>query len=102
MENKILVFEPLTANVVAKIVALNIGELNSKLADKSMRVELSAPAKKVLARLSFSPDDGARSVRRVVQEHIEELLVEQLLKGFIKRGDTVKVEAKGQKILLKK
>lgn len=98
--DKILVFEPLTPNVVSQIVELNIQELNAKLVEKALRVELTELSKKLLAKLSFSPDDGARSVRRIVQEQIEERLVEKLLKGAIKPGDTIKIKAQGNKILL--
>ncbi|MFH1712682.1 MAG: ATP-dependent Clp protease ATP-binding subunit [Candidatus Jacksonbacteria bacterium] len=98
--DKILVFKPLTHEAVSKIVELNIKELNKKLADKNMALNLSPTAKSWLARESFSPDDGARSVRRIIQEEIEELLVEKILKGDINNGDKVKVKMRGKHIVI--
>ncbi len=98
--DKILVFKPLTYETVSKIVELNIKELNKKLADKNMALNLSPTAKSWLARKSFSPDDGARSVRRIIQEKIEELLVEKILKGDINNGDKIKVNMRGKNIVI--
>lgn len=98
--DKILVFKPLTYKAVSRIVELNIKELNKKLADKNMSLNLSPTAKSWLARESFSPDDGARSVRRIIQEKIEELLVEKILKGDINNGDKVKVKMRGKNIVI--
>ena len=100
--DKILVFEPLGEQIVADIVRLNILHLNSRLKERRITVTLSTGAQKLLAKESFSPDDGARSVRRLIQEKVEEPLVEKLLKGEIREGEMVSVNVNGKRITLQK
>jgi ATP-dependent Clp protease ATP-binding subunit ClpC len=99
--DKILFFEPLTLNALKEIVELNIEFLNKKLKDKTIQIELTQSATQLLAKLSFSPDEGARGVRKAIQEQIEEPLVEKILREEVKVGGRVMVEEKGKKIRLK-
>jgi ATP-dependent Clp protease ATP-binding subunit ClpC len=100
--DKILVFEPLTYETLTRIVELNIKELNKRLTDRKLKINLSSAAKKWLARSSFSPDDGARSVRRIIQEKVEEMLVEKILRGDVSEGDELKIGVCGKRIVVNK
>jgi ATP-dependent Clp protease ATP-binding subunit ClpC len=100
--DKLLVFDPLQPKTVLRIVEKTVNSLNDRLTCKGITVALSPAAKKLLAKESFSPDDGARSVRRVIQEKVEELLVEKILKKEFGRGDVVTVQAKGKVISVQK
>lgn len=100
--DKLLVFDPLQPKTVLRIVEKTVSSLNDRLTDKGITVALSSAAKKLLAKESFSPDDGARSVRRVIQEKVEELLVEKILKKEFSKGDVVTVQAKGKVISVQK
>lgn len=98
--DKILFFDPLTPAVLQEILELNIIDLNQRLAAQKITVTLTPSVKKYLAKISFSPDDGARSIRRVVQEQIEEILVEKILRGKTKLNQTVKISLQGQKVVI--
>jgi len=100
--DKTLVFEPLTPETLIKIVELNLQELNKKLIDKKLQINFTKGAKKKLAKIAFSPDDGARSIRRVIQEKIEEPLAEKILQGILEKGDKIKVKISGKKIVINK
>ena len=100
--DKILVFEPLTPETLVEIVDTNIQFLNNKLQEKNMLVDITPAARKLLSKRGFSPDDGARGIRRIVQEEIEERLVEKILTGIFKAGDTVKIGVKDNKITITK
>lgn len=98
--DKILVFDPLSMQTVRQIVGLNIAHLNNRLKERGITVTLSPGAQRILAKDSFSPDDGARSVRRLIQEKVEEPLVEKLLKGEVREGGKVTIGTNGRKIRL--
>jgi ATP-dependent Clp protease ATP-binding subunit ClpC len=74
-----------------KIVDLEIEKVTSRLAAKSITVELDETAKAFLIAEGYDPTYGARPMRRAVERHLEDPLAEHLLRGNIKEGDTVTV-----------
>lgn len=98
--DKILVFEPLSQDTVADIVRMNIAFLNDRLKERGITVKMSPGAQRQLAKESFSPDDGARGVRRLIQEKVEEPLVEKLLKGEVREGEMLTIRMNGKGIRL--
>ncbi|MCK4744976.1 ATP-dependent Clp protease ATP-binding subunit [Candidatus Parcubacteria bacterium] len=88
--DKILVFNPLNKKDIEKIVKLQLEELNGNLVDKKIRLSADAKAIKDLALLAYSPEQGARAVRKIIQEEVEDKLVEIILKE--KKGDTIKTK----------
>ena len=99
--DKIIFFEPLDQAAVAKIIALKMKELNQRLADRKIKIDFTPTTMKYLTKASFSPDQGARSIRKIIEEKVEELLVEKILQEEIHEGQAVKVDIEGAKVVLR-
>jgi len=100
--DKIIVFKPLDITSIEKIVELEIKELTSKLSVQNIKLVVDRKTIKHIAKVSYKPDQGARAVRRTVQELIENPLAQGILENKFKSGDTVKTKVHGQKIELMK
>ncbi|MEK0217575.1 ATP-dependent Clp protease ATP-binding subunit [Bifidobacterium mongoliense] len=95
----IIVFQQLTEPQVRQIVDLDIAQLNDRLFERHMSLELTDDAKDLLARKGFDPSLGARPLRRVIQRDIEDAISEQILMGNLSDGQNVLVDAHGEDIL---
>jgi len=100
--DKIVVFRPLNLNDIEKIVELQIDELQERLEKQKIQIELSQKAQKEIAKKAYIPDQGARAVRKIIQEEVENPLAQKLLDGNIKSGDKVKIDFKNAVITLQK
>ncbi|MBI5421513.1 ATP-dependent Clp protease ATP-binding subunit [Candidatus Peregrinibacteria bacterium] len=89
--DKTIVFQPLTSDSIRQIVQIQLNELNKRLAEKEIVVDASTEAMDLLAKLSYSPEYGARPVRRKIQDLVEDPLAEKILSGEFKAGDTIKI-----------
>lgn len=87
--DKIVVFKPLDLSDINQIITLQLNELNQRLADKKIKLHVLPAAKKLIASLGYEPENGARSIRRVIQQLIEDPLAEGLLEEKFKEGDTI-------------
>jgi ATP-dependent Clp protease ATP-binding subunit ClpC len=92
--DEIIMFSPLSLNQMEKIVDLQMGEIQERLNEFGVKVELSGPARKWLAKTGYDPAFGARPLRRALQKYVESPLSVKLLGGDIPTGATVFVEAK--------
>jgi ATP-dependent Clp protease ATP-binding subunit ClpC len=88
----VIVFHELGEEQLRKIVDLMIKDLETRLGERKMSIELSEKAKSWLAKEGYDPVYGARPLRRVIERHIENLLSGKMLRGELKEGDTVKVD----------
>ena len=95
----IIVFKQLTEPQVRQIVDLDVKQLNDRLFDRHMSLELTDAAKDLLAQKGFDPLLGARPLRRVIQCDIEDAISEKILMGDLEDGQRVKVDAEGEGIL---
>ncbi len=100
--DKIVVFRPLDQVSVERIVDLKIEELQQRLSEQRIRIQLTAKARTKIAELGFSPEYGARAVSRMIQEHVENPLAGMLLNGQVKSGQTVKIGLQRDKITVEK
>jgi ATP-dependent Clp protease ATP-binding subunit ClpA len=87
-------FEPLNIKVIESIVEKFIKELNNDLKEKKITVSLSKKAIKYIADESYSPDMGARPLKRYIQNNITNKLSDEILFGKLKNGGQVTVDAK--------
>jgi ATP-dependent Clp protease ATP-binding subunit ClpA len=89
--DKVLVFDPLREDDLVKIVSLNLRYLIDRA--KEQRINLSATKQLLhhIAGMSYTPTEGARAIRRTIQEQIENPLAQKLLNDEIKPGDTIKI-----------
>ncbi|WP_199616643.1 ATP-dependent Clp protease ATP-binding subunit [Paenibacillus alkalitolerans] len=89
-----IVFHPLEQEHIAQIVSLMSEELRKRLKEQEIDFSLTDSAMAFLAKEGFDPAYGARPLRRAIQKHIEDRLSEELLRGTIKKGDTVVIDEK--------
>ena len=89
----LIVFHPLAKKELYKIVDLEISKVVERIKTKEILIELDELAKDFLADKGYDPDYGARPMRRAVERHLEDPMAEELLRGTIKSGDTVKVSS---------
>ncbi|NMN02555.1 ATP-dependent Clp protease ATP-binding subunit [Bifidobacterium panos] len=95
----IIVFKQLSEPEVRQIVDLDVKQLNDRLFDRHMALELTDAAKDLLAQKGFDPLLGARPLRRVIQRDIEDAISEKILLGDLADGHRVIVDAEGEGIL---
>ncbi len=91
-----VVFHQLTEEEIVRIVDLMIAKLDERLRDKDMGIELTPPAKELLAKKGYDPVLGARPLRRTIQREIEDNLSEKILFGELRPGTIVVVGAEGE------
>ncbi len=92
----IVTFKPLTPEQVRMIVDLLLVHLSKRLEEQMVGVEVTIGAKDQLAKEGFDKQYGARPLRRVITNRIEDNLSEHLLRGKIARGDTVVIDVDGE------
>ena len=99
----IIVFNPLTEADLTQIVKLQVDDLNQRLAEQKLNlaVRLERGAAQSIARLTFSPQEGARGIRRYLTDKVEDPLTHKLLAGKIKIPAKVKLTVKAGEVLLK-
>ncbi len=90
--DEIIVFHELTEEQLRDIVELMVEDLEKRLAERKLGIELTKKAKSWLAREGYDPTFGARPLRRVIERYVENPLASKLLRGEFKEGDTVKVD----------
>jgi ATP-dependent Clp protease ATP-binding subunit ClpC len=90
--DEIIVFHSLEEKHIAEIVTLMSDELRKRLREYDVDFELTEGGKAFLAKEGYDPAFGARPLRRAIQKHIEDRLSEELLKGNIKKGDSLKID----------
>ncbi len=92
--DEVIVFHQLDEKHIREIVDLMLEDLQKRLKQLNLKVELTERAKELIAREGFDQTYGARPLRRAIQRMIEDNLSEELLKGNIKEGDHVLVDEK--------
>ena len=92
----VIVFHQLSESEIIQIVDLMTSNLETRLKEKNMGIELTASAKAVLAKRGYDPALGARPLRRTIQREIEDALSEKILFGDIKAGQIVLIDIEGE------
>ena len=90
--DEIIVFHELTEEQLRSIVNLMLEDLQKRLSERKLGVELTEAAKSWLAKEGYDPIYGARPLRRVIERHVENPLSTKLLRGELNEGDTVVVD----------
>ncbi len=90
--DEIVVFHQLTSEDIEHIVDLMVSEIENRLRDRDMGIELTAAAKSLIAKRGFDPVLGARPLRRAIQRDIEDILAEKILFGDVHSGEIVVVD----------
>ncbi len=96
-----VVFHALNKDQIREIVDLQLTQVSKSLMDKEMKLEVSSAAKDFLGEKGYDPTYGARPLRRVIQDEIEDKLSEAVLRGDFQAGDTITIDYDGEKIQIK-
>jgi ATP-dependent Clp protease ATP-binding subunit ClpC len=94
----IIIFKPLSEEDLKKIIDLLIAEVQRRLNEREIKLELDESAKAFLLKEGFEPAYGARPLRRAIQRYVENPLSNQILSGKFKNGDTVLVSLEGNEL----
>lgn len=94
--DELIVFKPLSREVIAGIVDLQLALLRKRLAGRKIGVETTAKARALVAEMGYDPVYGARPLKRVIQKEIQNVLAMKLLAGEIRDGDTIKIDVDGK------
>ena len=87
-----ILFKPLTKDNIGNIVNLLIVELNKRLADRELKVELTEPAKAYVVENGYDPVYGARPLKRYLQKHVETLAARIILGDQVRAGSTIVID----------
>lgn len=96
-----IVFHALSRDQVLSIVDLLLVEVEEHLAEKEIGLEVTAEAKEYIAEKGYDPNFGARPLRRMIQNELEDKLSEELLGGRLGSGDIAVVELQDGEIIVK-
>jgi len=88
----VIIFRPLDKENLMKIAELMLQKIKVRLKEKEIEFEITEPLKEKIVELSYDPKFGAREMRRVIQDKIENVLAQALLSEQIKRGDTIQID----------
>ncbi|MEE0918898.1 MAG: ATP-dependent chaperone ClpB [Lachnospiraceae bacterium] len=86
-----IMFKPLTKDNIGGIINLIIKDINRRLADKELHIEVSEQAKKYIVDNGYDPVYGARPLKRYIQKYVETLAARQILSGNVSQGDTIMI-----------
>ncbi|OAN48607.1 ATP-dependent chaperone ClpB [Chloroflexus islandicus] len=90
--DEVIVFAPLTREHIDRIVEIQLNRLRKLLADRKLNLELTTAARAQLAAEGYDPVFGARPLKRVIQQRIQNPLALQLLQGAFPEGSTIVVD----------
>lgn len=90
--DEIIMFKPLSRENIGGIIELLINELNERLADKELRVELTEEAKNYVVSEAYDPVYGARPLKRYLQKNVETMAARMILGDQVGAGDTIVLE----------
>ena len=96
--DEIIMFKPLTKDHIGNIIDLLLVELNERLADRDLHVELTEAAKQYVAENGYDPAFGARPLKRYLQKHVETLAARIILGGDISMGDVIRIDVKDDEL----
>ena len=91
--DEILMFRPLTRDNLSHIIDNLIAALRSRLADRTLNLEMTDAAKALIIQNGYDPAYGARPLKRYLQSHAETLIARTILSGDLHAGDTLVVDA---------
>ena len=84
-----ILFKPLTKANIGGIIKLIVAELNMRLADRELTIELTQEAENFIIEQAYDPVYGARPLKRYIQKHVETLAAKLILADLVKSGDTI-------------
>ncbi len=96
--DEIIMFKPLTKDNIGKIVDLILADINRRLRERDITIELTETAKQFVTENGYEPMYGARPLKRYVQKHVETLAARVILGGDISQGDSIVIDCIDNKL----
>jgi ATP-dependent Clp protease ATP-binding subunit ClpB len=93
--DEIIIFRPLSKEQIGDIVDIQLMQVNGRLADRQMHLEVTPAAKEWIAERGYDPAFGARPLKRVIQRDVLDRLARLVLSGELRDGETVVIDADG-------
>ena len=87
-----ILFKPLTKDNIGGIINLILADINKRLADKELAIEISERAQHFIVENGYDPVYGARPLKRYIQKHVETLAAKLILADQVKVGDTIRID----------
>ncbi len=98
----VIIFQSLDESELARIVDIQLGRLEQRLAQQNLTLDVDTAAKKLLASEGYDPQFGARPLKRAIQEQLLNPLSMKLLEGEFKPGDKIKVTTKDDELVFQR
>ena len=98
--DEIIMFKPLTKSNIGKIVDLMVGELDKRLADQELSLELTEAAKNQVIENGYDPVYGARPLKRYLQKYVETLAARKILSGDVHAGDALVLDVQNGEFIV--
>ncbi|HMN12980.1 MAG TPA: AAA family ATPase, partial [Bellilinea sp.] len=95
--DSVIVFRPLTRGDINQIVRLELDKVSARMVENGIRMTATDEAVNALADEGYDPDMGARPLRRVIQQRIEDHLSDAILSGEFKEGDELLIDVNADK-----
>mgnify|MGYP003303760434 CR=1 FL=1 len=93
-----ILFKPLTKSDIRSIINLLLDDLNNRLADRELHLEITEGAKDFITEHGYDPVYGARPLKRYVQKYVETLAAKIILQGEVASGDTIVITVEGDSL----
>jgi ATP-dependent Clp protease ATP-binding subunit ClpC len=90
----VIVFRPLTRQHLERIVELELNKVTKRLTEHGLKIEMTAEAKEFLIDKGTNNDFGARPLRRAIEQHVEDPMSEEILRGGFKGKDLIRISVK--------
>ena len=90
--DEMILFKPLTKSDIGGIIHLIIADLNARLADRELQIELTKEAQQFIVDNGYDPVYGARPLKRYIQKHVETLAAKLILSDAVGAGDTILID----------
>lgn len=97
--DEIIMFKPLTKEDIGEIIKLMVKDLNKRLVDKEISVELTEAAKNFIIEEAYEPIYGARPLRRFLQKTVETLSAKLILSGQVNLGDQIVIDLENRELV---
>ena len=93
-----ILFKPLTKDNITGIIRLIIDDLNRRLSDRELTVELSPEAQSFIVENAYDPVYGARPLKRYIQKYVETLSARLILADQVEQGDTIRIALRDEEL----
>ncbi|HJA92085.1 MAG TPA: AAA family ATPase, partial [Candidatus Eisenbergiella merdipullorum] len=100
--DEIIMFHPLTKENIGGIIQLIIDDLNRRLADRDLHLELTPEAREFVVDNAYDPAYGARPLKRYMQKNVETLAAKLILQDAVDEGDTILIDVKDGRLTAEK